>query len=118
MPELRRPATGRILKAQKRKRRPPRKIVLTEIEAKNAFSIDEFCARNGISRATYGNYRRAGIGPVESRALRAVESRPRGRVTITREAEAAWHYMLQNRSMPARGRPKKVGEASPTSTEA
>jgi hypothetical protein len=49
----------------------------------DAFSIDEFCARNGpISRAHYYNLRQAGQAPREMRLL--------GRVLITAEAAADW----------------------------
>lgn len=48
-----------------------------------AFSIIEFCERNGISRATYYNLKKAGIGPREMEVL--------GRKLITGEAETDWH---------------------------
>jgi hypothetical protein len=50
---------------------------------KAAYSIDEFCARNGICRVSLYNYWRRGVGPrsfkVGSRRL------------ITAEAERDWH---------------------------
>ena len=49
----------------------------------DAFSIAEFCARNGpISRALYYKLKQAGCGPREMRAG--------SRVLITAEAAAAW----------------------------
>lgn len=50
---------------------------------KSAYSIAEFCFRNGICRATYYNLRKAGKGPREM----AVGGQKR----ITPAAEADWH---------------------------
>jgi hypothetical protein len=50
---------------------------------KAAFSVNEFCARNGICRVSLYNYWRRGVGPrfmkVGSRRL------------ISAEAESDWH---------------------------
>jgi len=53
-----------------------------------AFSISEFCARNGISYTTYQRMKSDGIAPVEMRW--------RNTVRITLEAEAAWHKARTN----------------------
>jgi len=50
---------------------------------RTAFSIDEFCMRNGISRGTIYNYWKAGVGP---RFMKV-----RSRRLISAEAEADWH---------------------------
>lgn len=50
---------------------------------KSAYSIAEFCFRNGICRATYYNLKRAGKGPREM----AVGGQKR----ITPIAELDWH---------------------------
>jgi hypothetical protein len=52
-------------------------------ETKAAFSIDEFCRRNSISRRTYYNLKEVGIGPREMKLC--------GAVRITVDAEADWH---------------------------
>jgi hypothetical protein len=54
---------------------------------KVAFSVDEFCARNGICRATYYNLKKGGKGP---RAMR-VGSRD----IISATAETAWHRRME-----------------------
>jgi len=51
-------------------------------ENRDAYSIDEFCRRHGISHGTYYNLRTLGLGPREARALK--------RVLITKEAAANW----------------------------
>jgi hypothetical protein len=48
----------------------------------DAYSIEEFCRRNSISRGTYYNMKDAGSGPKEKRAM--------GRVLITKESALAW----------------------------
>ena len=50
---------------------------------KAAFSVDEFCARNGICRVSLYNYWARGIGP---RCMKVGARR-----LITAEAEADWH---------------------------
>jgi predicted DNA-binding transcriptional regulator AlpA len=55
---------------------------------KVAFSIDEFCARNSISRRTFYNLLEEGIGP------RVIQLR--GRRLISAEAEADWHREREN----------------------
>ena len=39
------------------------------VTGKKAFSIDEFCAAHGISRATYYNLKKVGKGPTEMAVL-------------------------------------------------
>jgi hypothetical protein len=51
-------------------------------ENQDAYSIDEFCRRHGISHGTYYNLRTLGLGPREARAMT--------RVLITKEAAADW----------------------------
>jgi hypothetical protein len=52
----------------------------------DAYSIEEFCRRHSISRATYYNLKLAGKGPRESHAL--------GRVLITRESARDWREKI------------------------
>jgi hypothetical protein len=52
----------------------------------DAYSIEEFCRRHSISRATYYNLKLAGKGPRESHAL--------GRVLITRESARDWRERI------------------------
>ena len=52
----------------------------------DAYSIEEFCRRHSISRATYYNLKLAGKGPIEGHAL--------GRVLITKEAALEWRINL------------------------
>jgi hypothetical protein len=52
----------------------------------DAYSIEEFCRRHSISRATYYNLKQAGKGPIEGHAL--------GRVLITKEAALEWRINL------------------------
>lgn len=54
----------------------------TPNDQRDAWSIDEFCTRNSISRSTYYNIRKLGQGPRETRVM--------SRVLITRENAAAW----------------------------
>lgn len=62
---------------------PPRKIDPEALPYKAAFTVDEFCFRNGeISRQTFWLWRRAGTAPDVIVAG--------GRRLITREAEQAW----------------------------
>jgi hypothetical protein len=48
-------------------------------------SIAEFCRSYGISRSTWNNWQKKGIGPAVTQP-----AGPRGRVLITEEAEAEW----------------------------
>jgi predicted DNA-binding transcriptional regulator AlpA len=48
----------------------------------DALSIDEFCARHGISRGSFYNLRKAGLGPREMKLG--------ARVLISVEAAADW----------------------------
>jgi hypothetical protein len=52
----------------------------------DAYSIEEFCRRHSISRATYYNLKLAGKAPREGHAL--------GRVLITKEAALEWREMI------------------------
>lgn len=52
----------------------------------------EFCAAYGISRSTFEDWRRRGLGPAELQPI------PGGRIIITEAAEAAW---LAQRIAPA-----------------
>jgi hypothetical protein len=52
----------------------------------DAYSIEEFCRRHSISRATYYNLKIAGKGPREGHAL--------GRVLITKESAHDWREMI------------------------
>jgi hypothetical protein len=65
---------------------PDASVRINEINGRNseldAYSIEEFCRRNSISRGTYYNMKEAGSGPREKRAM--------GRVLITREAAHEW----------------------------
>jgi predicted site-specific integrase-resolvase len=47
-------------------------------------SISEFCRSHGISRATFDNWRKAGLAPATTQVI------PKGRVLISEEAERAW----------------------------
>jgi hypothetical protein len=50
---------------------------------RSAYSIEEFCYRNDICRATYYNLKNAGKGPREMKVG--------GQKRITPAAEADWH---------------------------
>jgi hypothetical protein len=52
----------------------------------DAYSIEGFCRRHSISRATYYNLKLAGKGPRESHAL--------GRILITRESAVDWREKI------------------------
>ena len=69
---------------------------------RSAFTIGEFCARNGFSRATYYNLRNAGQGPREMHIGVGVR--------ISHEAAEEWRRK-------AEARPPKPGTA-PTKVEA
>lgn len=66
--------------------RKPKKVKRPLGEAPNldAYSIDEFCERHCISRATFYNLRNDKKGPAEMRPG------GRGRVLISKEAAAEW----------------------------
>ncbi len=49
---------------------------------KDAFTVSEFCARNGLSRAGFYLRRKAGQGPCEMRVM--------SRIRISKEAAAEW----------------------------
>ncbi len=50
--------------------------------ARRSFSIQEFCARNGISEGLYRTLRKKKIGPAETRI--------RDRVVVTDDDETEW----------------------------
>jgi hypothetical protein len=52
----------------------------------DAYTIEEFCRRHSICRATYYNMKEAHTGPREGHAM--------GRVLITRESAAAWRKKI------------------------
>jgi hypothetical protein len=52
----------------------------------DAYTIEEFCRRHSISRATYYNLKLAGKGPREGHAL--------GRVLITKESAHDWRESI------------------------
>jgi hypothetical protein len=49
---------------------------------RSAFTVNEFCSRNHISRGLYFNMRKAGIGPAEMRIGHVVR--------VSAEAELEW----------------------------
>ena len=71
------------------KRRKPVEPVIQ----REACSIAEFCAAHGISRASYYNIKRAGLGPREIRVGRSVR--------ISTGAAAEWREKLEAASANA-----------------
>jgi hypothetical protein len=61
------------------------------MESERSLTINEFCARQHISRGKYFGLRKAGLGPVEMRLGPAT-------VRITAEAERAWQRARENPS--------------------
>jgi hypothetical protein len=61
-----------------------------------AFSITEFCRRNGISEGAYRLLREAGKGPREMRPSGV----PHGAVLVSLAAEAAWQRDCEQRVIP------------------
>jgi hypothetical protein len=60
---------------------------------RKAFSIPQFCARNGdLSEGFYRKMRKLGLGPRETRIL--------DRVIITIEAETEWRHAREAASEP------------------
>ena len=57
------------------------------VTGRKAFSINEFCADHGISRATYYNLRKLGKAPVEMEV--------NARRLISVEAAAAWRRQME-----------------------
>ena len=53
-----------------------------------AYTVPEFCFRNGISRPTYHRLRAQGRGPVEMRL-------GLNKILITADAERDWHRCMQ-----------------------
>jgi len=74
-----------------------------------AFSIPEFCLRNGISRPTYRRLRMAGRGPAEMRL-------GLNNIRITADAERAWRRRMEeprdDLALQATERAVKAGNAS------
>jgi predicted DNA-binding transcriptional regulator AlpA len=56
------------------------------VTGRKAFSIAEFCALHGISRATFYNLKKAGKAPREMEVL--------GRRLISDEAAAQWRQQM------------------------
>jgi hypothetical protein len=56
-------------------------------EARDAYSIEEFCHRHGISHGTYYNLKALGLGPREGGAMT--------RVLISRESAASWRKKIE-----------------------
>jgi hypothetical protein len=54
-------------------------------EPRTGLSPDQFCQRYGISRSTFEDWRRRGVGPAELQPLGRG-----GRIIITEQAEADW----------------------------
>jgi len=57
-------------------------IPKSSTDERDAWSIIEFCERHSISRSTFYNLRKHGLGPHETRIMR--------RVVITRASAAKW----------------------------
>jgi hypothetical protein len=55
-----------------------------------SFTIAEWCADKRISRSSYYNLKRAGLGPAELRVG--------VKIIITPEADAAWRQQMQARA--------------------
>jgi hypothetical protein len=100
-----------MARKQQNRRHPNTKVdwllLGAKIAARADLSIKEWCAKRGLSRASYVNYRRAGIGPEETRTV--------GRVTISAAADERWERERQQQPLPKRGRPRKdpAVEATP-----
>jgi hypothetical protein len=62
----------------------------TKINPAGALTIDQLCALDNISRATYFRIRNEGRGPVEMRDGKSV--------TISPEARAQWHRDRERRT--------------------
>lgn len=65
-----------------------------------AFTIQQFCAAHGISRATYYNLKRDGRQPREMILATTVDRNgtPRQVVRISREAAAEWRRSFEARA--------------------
>ena len=77
---------------------------LAAAAAKPACSVEEFCALHSISRPSFNNYVRDGIGPTLMRI--------QGRVLISREAAEAWRRQIEAHPLPKRGRPRRGAEVA------
>jgi len=69
---------------RKRKTREKARKEALAREPRRGKSVAEFCASWGVSRSTYEEWRRRGIGPT------VIQPIPGGRVLITSEAEVEW----------------------------
>jgi len=61
--------------------------IQANMTGKKAYSINEFCALHGISRATYYNLKKVGKGPREMEVM--------GRRLISDEAGAQWRRQME-----------------------
>lgn len=61
--------------------------VQANANGRKAFSIDEFCAAHGISRATYYNLKKVGKAPTEMKVL--------ARKIISEESAAEWRRQME-----------------------
>lgn len=59
----------------------------------DAFSIDEFCKRNRVSRATFYNLRKCGLGP---RVMKVGT-----RTLISADAAKAWRERMEKGGAPS-----------------
>jgi len=62
--------------------------------ARAGLTIDEFCKRYSIGRATFYSWQKAGVGPALLQP-----SGPRGRVIIPIESEIAWRERHTTRTV-------------------
>jgi hypothetical protein len=62
---------------------------------RKAYSIDEFCKAHGLSRSTYYNLKKLGLGPREMSVLT--------RKLISDEAAAEWRRERETNAQPASG---------------
>ena len=65
-----------------------------EVMEQDAFSINEFCQRHRISRATYYNLQKNGTGPLVVKVG--------ARSIITTEAAKAWRERLESEAATAK----------------
>jgi hypothetical protein len=68
-------------------------IIERDVASQRSFTIAEWCSARRISRSSYYNLKRAGLGPAELRIG--------VKVTITPEADAAWRKQMQTRTADA-----------------
>jgi hypothetical protein len=77
-------------------------IDVTKINPAGALTIDELCALDKISRATYFRIRNEGRGPVEMREGKSV--------TISPEARAQWHRERERHAKADTASKKRLAE--------